>query len=46
MKLGRNLSSWKGGLTMDNVNAVTLSANGDNVYVLNSEGYGRRRLTA
>ena len=46
MKSGRSLSSWKVGLTMDDLNTLTLSANGDNVYVLNSEDYGRRRLTA
>ena len=41
----RSLGSSKGKLMMDNVNALTLSANGDTVYVLNCEDYGRRRLT-
>ena len=41
--LGR---SSKRELTMDNVNELTLSANGETVYVLAREDYERRQLTA
>ena len=42
----RSLGSSKGKLMMYNVNALTLSANGDTVYVLGCEDYKRRLLTA
>ena len=42
----RSLAFWNRELTVTYVDALTLSANGDTVYLLGCLDYGRRRLTA